>query len=215
MKPVNSANATLLFAVPAYMLSLFALLPLVATRPFPVLTTAGFLLLGLVSVAIPALWPQSLPANRRRRRFLAALVATPVLMLLLIPTFVCACIKAPLTANEHALREFFALQQARAARQNVRTDTYGGRFHHGSTGDVVRVWSDGPDLRDDEGQFSVLYLAMRFEEPWNSNCGHTILDKIQNGVRRLALAELLHIWGALQGDLVWEMDSEGNLAPVK
>ena len=207
------SNVIVLIAVPVYMLAIFALVPLLMTRPVAPLTTFAFVLLGMAALSAVAMWPRSLPTLTRRRRLLAVLVCTPFVMLVLLPTFICACVKVPRIANLQTAREYLALQQGTILPGAERRDTYGGHFHCAADDTETRVWSEGPDLHDDGGAVSVLQDAMRFEAAWNTCYGPptSILSRIQETIRRMALMEVVNVLGRLRGDLVWRVNENGKL----
>jgi hypothetical protein len=117
-------------------------------------------------------------------------------------------------ANLATAREYLVVHQNNFTPDKQPKDTYGGHFHCSGDGPGARVWSDGPDLVDNKGKVSAVRSIRSFEGAWRTNYGHSFLDSIQNGVRRLALAELLTLWGRLNGDIVWQVGPDGELTAV-
>jgi hypothetical protein len=202
-------------AMPFYIISIFAGIPLLATRPIAPLTTACTILVCAAALASIAVLPRSQPRSRRLRRLLTFALLTPLGMLLLVPMFICACIKAPMRANQAAARMFLVTHQNNVTPDKQPKDTYGGHFHCDGDGPGARVWSDGPDLLDNKGKISVVRRIRSFEAAWQTNFGDSFLDSIQNGVRSVALAELVTLWGRLNGDIVWQVGTDGQLTAIE
>lgn len=212
---MQNGQWTVLVAVPLYAASIFASIPLLVARPIAPITTVLFVLVGVAALACTFVWPRTQPRPQRLRRCLAVALLTPLGIAFLLPVFVCACIKVPMMANQMAAREYLASREYSAAAEKEPKDTYGGVFHSDTNGAIGRVWSDGPDMKDDKGKVSVVRSARSFEAAWQTNYGHSFLDTIQNDVRRLALVELVTLWGQLRGDIVWQVGRDGKLTAAE
>jgi hypothetical protein len=70
-------------------------------------------------------------------------------------------------------------------------------------------------LLDNKGKISVVRRIRSFEAAWQTNFGDSFLDSIQNGVRSVALAELVTLWGRLNGDIVWQVGTDGQLTAIE
>ena len=212
---MQSGMWTVLVAVPPYMASIFASILLLMARPVAPITTGVFVLVGVAALACVFVWPRTQPRPQRLRRCVAVALLAPLGMAFLLPVFVCLCIKVPMMTNQAAAREYLASRQYNAAAGKEPKDTYGGVFHSETSGAIERVWSDGPDMKDDKGKVSVVRRVRSFEAAWQTNYGHSFLDTIQNGVRRLALVELVTLWGQLRGDIVWQVGPDGELTAIE
>lgn len=200
-------------AVPAVAFSIFSVIPLLISRPFAPITVTLFLLPCALPLFAVAVFPRALPRKQRRIRVLSVGIGTPVIGFFSLPLFICACISVPMTANHHYANMYLAASGAKAEQASNIKDTYGGRFH--GSAQNGRVWSDGPNRRDDGGTRSVVSTIRTFEAGFRTNYGESFLDSVKALVRQTALWEHISVWGRFDGDIVWEADGHGGLSPVE
>ena len=149
-------------------------------------------------------------------------MVTPVVTMFALGTFICPRDKQPIKRDTYIAMNYLAgwhddLPQGEELPDNsggVLRDYYGGKFHMGGTGTETRVWSDGPDQKNGGGKVSVAKDLKSFEAAWETLYLPSFIESGQNCVRRLALAELLHVWGCFHGDIVWTVQTNGTLKVV-
>jgi hypothetical protein len=207
------------FAIPFYLVALFAIIPLAIARPIAPITTVGFILLAVIALVIVYVLPRHQPRANRLIKLVLVAIVVPSATIPFLQMNICACMNVPMindtrlaniaincSASEHFIAEDNGLELK---------DTYGGQFHVVRSGAKTRVWSDGPDLKDDEGKVSVVESLISFEHAWQTVYGSTLLEKGQAAIRKLAIYELVGIWGQFKGDIVWNVRADETLTAVE
>lgn len=202
-------------AVPFVVFSIFCVVPLFRSRPFAPITATLFLLPGALPLLVVALCPRALPKRHRLKRVLAVGLGTLLVGYLLLSLLCCACITLPMPANHRYASMYLAASPDNAKEASSIKDTYGGRFHGAVQNGQGRVWSDGPNGKDDGGTTSAVSTIRTFEAGFQTNYGESFLDSMEAMARQTALWEHTFVWGRFNGDIVWQADGHGGLNPVE
>ena len=189
------------------------LLPL---RPFPLLTAAVALIFYLLAIAALGLGLGVLKSGRRGPVVASALaLAVTAHFSQLVFFFPCDCASVnshdPRRVEMKKVWRFWRLRRAGEREPLPTVGFWGGRYHfRGSVTAGLVVWCDGPDGDNDNADRRVGRELCSFERtigPWfRYPC-----PPWRRSLRKIALWEVMRVWGRFDGDVVWEGSPDGGL----